>query len=65
MNVIRTGATLLRAAVSPTNRLDVQRIFIANAPIYKVYFSLLHPTAGFGANKKENVYRKPRPVMSL
>ena len=33
------------------------------APIEKVYFSPFHPTAGFGAYKKDDVSRKPRPGM--
>ena len=35
----------------------------AGAPIEKVYFSPFHPTAGFGAYKKDDVSRKPRPGM--
>lgn len=35
----------------------------ADAPIEKVYFSPFHPTAGFGAYKKDDVSRKPRPGM--
>ena len=35
----------------------------AGAPIEKVYFSPFHPTAGYGAYKKDDVSRKPRPGM--
>jgi D-glycero-D-manno-heptose 1,7-bisphosphate phosphatase len=35
----------------------------AGAPIEKVYFSPFHPTSGYGAYKKDDVTRKPRPGM--
>ena len=35
----------------------------AGAPIGKVYFSPFHPTAGYGAYKKDHASRKPRPGM--
>ena len=37
----------------------------AGAPIEKVYFSPFHPIAGFGAYKKDDISRKPRPGMIL
>ncbi len=37
----------------------------AGAPIEKVYFSPFHPTEGYGAYRKDDDSRKPRPGMIL